>query len=166
MEHLNVLRRVDIFYDLTQAQLDMIAAVCQERTARSGELIFEENTAGDELYVIMRGEVEILVDPGMVSGPGSRRTPAPVTIAKLRDGQTFGEMALVDQGLRSASARCASDNTRLLVIPRAKLLSLCESHADLGYRVMRNMAADLAFKIRSSDLAIREQLLWRPRQAI
>jgi hypothetical protein len=33
----------------------------------------------------------------------------------------------------------------------------------LGYRLMRNIAADLAFKIRGTDLAIREQLLWRPR---
>jgi CRP/FNR family cyclic AMP-dependent transcriptional regulator len=166
MEHINVLKRTDIFFDLTPAQLEMIAAICQERAGRAGELIFEENTAGDELYVIVRGEVEILVDPMVVSGPGSRRTPAPVTIAKMRDGQTFGEIALVDQGLRSASARCASDNTRLLVLSRTKLLELCDKHPDLGYRVMRNMAADLAFKIRNSDLAIREQLLWRPRQAI
>lgn len=166
MEHINVLKRTDIFYDLTPAQLDMIAGICQERVARAGELIFEENTTGDELYVIVRGEVEILVDPTMVSGPGARRAPAPATIAKLRDGQTFGEVALVDQGLRSASARCASDNTRLLVVSRSRLLTLCDQHPDLGYRVMRNMAADLAFKIRNSDLAIREQLLWRPRQAV
>jgi CRP-like cAMP-binding protein len=89
-----------------------------------------------------------------------------VTIATLRDGQTFGEISLVDQGLRSASARCATDNTRLLVIPRDKLLALCVSTPELGYRVMKNIAADLAFKIRNSDLAIREQLFWRPRQAM
>lgn len=166
MEHTSILKRADIFFDLTPEQLEMIAAICQERTGRAGELIFEENASGDELYVIARGEVEILVDPTMVSGPGARRSPAPATIAKLRDGQTFGEVALVDQGLRSASARCASDNTRLLVIPSRKLLALCESHPDMGYRVMKNMAADLAFKIRNSDLAIREQLLWRPRQAV
>jgi CRP/FNR family cyclic AMP-dependent transcriptional regulator len=166
MERADVLRRTDIFYDLTHPQLEMISAMCQERVGRAGEIIFEENTTGDELYIIVRGEVEILVDPGMVSTPGTRRTPTPMTIATLRDGQTFGEIALVDQGLRSASARCASDNTRLLVISRAGLLALCDEHHELGYRIMRNMAADLAFKIRNSDLAIREQLLWRPRQAV
>jgi CRP-like cAMP-binding protein len=67
--------------------------------------------------------------------------------------------------LRSASARCAEAETSLLRIPRDKLNRLCESYPELGYRVMRNMAADLAFKIRGSDLAIREQLLWRPRQS-
>ncbi len=166
MDYSNVLKQADLFYDLTPSQLEMVSAICQERTGRAGELIFEENTAGDEMYIIVRGEVEILVDPAMVSGPGPRRPPAPVTIAKLRDGQTFGEIALVDQGLRSASARCASDNTRLLVVSRARLLALCDQYPEMGYRIMKNMASDLAFKIRNSDLAIREQLLWRPRQAV
>jgi CRP/FNR family cyclic AMP-dependent transcriptional regulator len=118
------------------------------------------------LYVIVRGEVEILLDPSLVGGVTPRKGTGPVTIATLREGQTFGEVALVDQGIRSASARCATDSVRLLVIPRQKLLRLCETYPELGYRVMRNMAADLAFKIRNSDLSMREQLLWRPRQAI
>ena len=166
MDYINILKRTEIFDDLSPAQLEMVSGVCHERVVRAGELVFEENTAGDEMYVIVRGEVEIMVDPTMVSTPGSRRTPSPVTIATLRDGQTFGEVALVDQGLRSASARCATDNTRLLIIARAKLLALCDNHPELGYRIMRNVAADLSFKIRNSDLAIREQLLWRPRQAV
>ncbi|MBN1890374.1 MAG: cyclic nucleotide-binding domain-containing protein [Thermoflexales bacterium] len=163
---IDILKRTDIFYDLTPTQLDRVSALCQERTGQAGEFIFEENSAGDELYIIVRGEVEILVDPSMVSTPGARRTLSPVMIATLRDGQIFGEVALVDQGLRSASARCMADNMRLLIIPRAKLLALCETDPELGYRIMRNVAADLAFKIRNSDLAIREQLLWRPRQAV
>ncbi len=69
----------------------------------------------------------------------------------------------MDQGLRSASARCASKKARLLVIPRDRLIRLCEAYTDLGYRLMRNIAADLAFKIRGTDLTIRGQLLWRPR---
>ncbi|HIE38455.1 MAG TPA: cyclic nucleotide-binding domain-containing protein [Anaerolineales bacterium] len=161
-EYINILRRTDVFYDLSEAQLQMVAGVCSEAEYRMGEIIFEENSTGDELYVIARGEVEILVDPSLVQttpGPGT----GPVTIATLRSGQTFGEVALVDRGLRTASARCASRRTRLLVIPRERLIALCDSYPELGYRVMRNVAADLAFKIRGTDLLIREQLLWRPR---
>jgi len=164
MERIDILKRADIFFDLTPAQLEMVASICQERQARAGETIFHENTPGNELYVIARGEVEILVDPALVDAPAGYKSPGPATIATLRDGETFGEMALVDQGLRSASARCAADNTRLLVLPRQKLLTLCDTYPELGYRIMRNMAAGLAFKIRGSDMAIREQLLWRPRQ--
>jgi CRP-like cAMP-binding protein len=166
MERVNVLKQTDIFYDLTSAQLEMIASICQERTVRAGEVLFQENTPGTEMYAIVRGEIEILLDPSLVGGATTRKGSGPVTVASLREGQTFGEMALVDQGLRSASARGAADNTKLLIIPRQKLLTLCETYPELGYRVMRNMAADMAFKIRNSDLTIREQLLWRPRQAI
>jgi len=164
--YVNILKRTDIFYDLTPMHLEMISAICEEKNARAGEVIFEENSPGNELYVIVRGEVEILLDPSLVGGATPRRGTGPVTISTMRDGQTFGEIALVDQGVRSATARCATDNVRLLVIPRRKLLMLCETYPELGYRVMRNMAADLAFKIRNSDLSMREQLLWRPRQAI
>jgi CRP/FNR family cyclic AMP-dependent transcriptional regulator len=166
MERVNVLKQTDIFYDLTPAQLEMIASICQERTVRAGEVLFQENTPGTEMYAIVRGEIEILLDPSLVGGATTRKGSGPVTVASLREGQTFGEMALVDQGLRSASARGAADNTKLLIIPRQKLLTLCETYPELGYRIMRNMAADMAFKIRNSDLTIREQLLWRPRQAI
>ena len=164
--YVNILKRTDIFYDLTPMHLEMISAICEEKNSRAGEVIFEENSPGNELYVIVRGEVEILLDPSLVGGATPRRGTGPVTISTMRDGQTFGEIALVDQGVRSATARCATDNVRLLVIPRRKLLMLCETYPELGYRVMRNMAADLAFKIRNSDLSMREQLLWRPRQAI
>lgn len=166
MERVNALKQTDIFYDLTPAQLEMVGSICQERTVRTGEIILQENTPGNEFFVIVRGEVEILLDPALVSGATTRKGSGPVTIATLREGQTFGEVALVDQGLRSASARGAADNTKLLIISRQKLLTLCESYPELGYRIMRNMAADMAFKIRNSDLTIREQLLWRPRQAI
>jgi CRP-like cAMP-binding protein len=116
------------------------------------------------MFIIARGAVEILVDPSIVGGPGAKkRGSMPVTIATLRSGQTFGEIALVDQGLRTASARCAETETQLLGIQRSKFMKLCDTYPEMGYRVMRNIAADLAFKIRGSDLAIREQLLWRPR---
>ena len=164
MEKIDILRRTDIFYDLTSAQLEMLASICEERVVKLGDIVFEENSQGDEMFVIARGAVEILVDPSIVGGPGAKkRGSMPVTIATLRSGQTFGEIALVDQGLRTASARCAETETQLLAIQRNKFMKLCDTYPEMGYRVMRNIAADLSFKIRGSDLAIREQLLWRPR---
>ena len=166
MEKIDILRRTDIFYDLTSPQLEMLASICDERVVKLGDIVFEENSQGDEMFVIARGAVEILVDPSIVGGPGAKkRGSMPVTIATLRSGQTFGEIVLVDQGLRTASARCAETETQLLTIQRNKFMKLCDTYPEMGYRVMRNIAADLAFKIRGSDLAIREQLLWRPRPA-
>jgi CRP-like cAMP-binding protein len=86
-----------------------------------------------------------------------------VTIATLRRGQSFGEVALVDQGLRSALARCSQPDTVLIAIERDKLMLLCNNYPLLGYRLMRNLAADLAMKIRNTDLQVREFLTWTRR---
>jgi len=57
----------------------------------------------------------------------------------------------------------ATNKAQLLVIKRADLVALCEQDYKLGYLLMRNIAAEMAFKIRGTDLIVREQLLWRPR---
>lgn len=152
------LRRADIFYDFTLTQLELIASICTERSYDHREVIFEENTKGSELYVITEGEVEIQIDPALV-GRASGGTP--YTIATLRRGQSFGEIALVDQGVRSARAMASEAETRVLIIPRDKLMLMCDSYPQLGYRLMRNLAADLAMKIRNTDLKIREYLVWQ-----
>ena len=160
---INILKQTDIFYQLTQTQLELVANLCEERIYKTGEIIFYEGSNSDELYIIVQGSIDILVNPSLVSNRANQKTDS-VTIATLRRGQSFGEIALVDQGLRSATARAAHDKTRLLIIPSEKLIQLCETYPDLGYRLMFNMAADLALKIRSTDLRIREELLYGRRR--
>ncbi len=151
------LKQADIFYNFTPEQLRLVAELCQERTFSLGDIIFLEGSKSDELYIIAEGEVDILLDPSIVSDQ-SDRDFSPVTIATLRRGQSFGEIALVDHGLRSATARAAQKPTRLLIIPSDKLREVCDTYPDLGYRLMRNLAVDLALKLRSTDLRIREVL--------
>lgn len=156
MSVVSVLKQADIFDELTTTQLELVASICSERHYQAGDVIFEENTPGDELYIIASGEVEIRVDPALIGAEGASAH----TIATLRRGQSFGEVSLVDQGLRSASARCSQQDTHLVVIPREKIMLLCDTYPQLGYRLMRNLAADLAMKIRHTDLQVREQLTW------
>jgi CRP/FNR family transcriptional regulator, cyclic AMP receptor protein len=160
MSVVTVLKQADIFYELTTTQLELIASICEERHHQTGDIIIAENSVGEELYVIANGEVEIQVDSALISGGKSTGL---LTIATLRRGQSFGEVALVDEGRRSAAARCAQHDTHLIVIPRDKLMLLCDTYPQLGYRLMRNLAADLAMKIRNTDLQVREQLIWSHR---
>ncbi len=153
MSVVTTLRQADIFYDLTLTQLELIASICIERRYGAGDLVFEENSSGSDLYVIAEGEVNIQINPSLV---GKEDRSEPYTVARLRRGQSFGEVALVDEGLRSAGAVAADDNTVLLVIPRDKLMMMCNAYPQLGYRFMRNVAADLAMKMRSTDLRVRE----------
>ena len=157
--YIPILKQADIFYDFLDSQLELVADICQERTLETGEVIFYEGSKSDELYVIVDGIVDILVNPALVSDKPNADQES-VTIATLRRGQSFGEVALVDQGVRSATARTAHDNTRLLIIPCDELMAVCEEYYEVGYRLMLNLAADLSLKIRSSNLRIREELLY------
>lgn len=156
----NFLKQSDIFYQFTPTQLEMVGNLCQEVVFNANEIIFRENSSSNELYVIVQGEVDILINRGTTGTLGKNET----VVARLRRGQSFGEVALVDEGLRSASARAAQKDTRLLVIQREKIVMLCETYPQLGYRLMYNLAADLAMKIRNTDLRIREQLLYKPHE--
>lgn len=156
----NSLKQSDIFFQFTPTQLTLVANLCQEAVFQKDDLIFKENSGSKELYVIAQGEVDIFVDPSLVSSVDLSSENK--VIATLRRGQSFGEVALVDEGLRSASACASQNDTRLLIIPRDKLIMLCDTYPQLGYRLMYNLAADLAMKIRNTDLRIREQLLYTP----
>ncbi len=152
-----VLEQIDILMDLTPEQLNQVEAICSEKNFSQGEVIFEENTPSREFYVIVDGEIDIQIDPDTI-GDGTD-SYQPTTIATLRRGQSFGEVAIVDPGLRSASAKCSSESCRLLVIDRQEFLKLLEGDYQLGYVVMRNFAADLALKIRQTNLLVRESLM-------
>ncbi len=156
--HVNTLKQIDIFFNFSETQLAMVADLCEESSYGDGEIIFNEGADSAELFIIIQGSVNIQVDPTVVR-PDNDDSDL-VTIATLKQGQSFGEIALVDQGLRSATARAAENNTRFLSIASDKLMRLCDTYPQLGYQLMHNLAADLALKIRSTDLKIREELLY------
>ena len=143
-----LLKKVDILNGLSEGQLEEVAELCQEQTRNADDIIFQENDKSSELYLIQDGLVEITLS---VPEPGTERS-----IVTLGKGQVFGEMSLVDEGPRSASARCLADGTRLWVANRADFISLCEKDTTIGFTVMRNIAADLSFKLRLINLTRKE----------
>jgi CRP-like cAMP-binding protein len=138
---LNVLRQAALFEGLSPQELESIAALCQSRSFGSGEIVTTQGEHGDELFVVAQGFVEVtLANP---AGGGEPRT-----VVQLGPGQIVGEMSLVDRGPRSATVRALTDGALLQALRREAFLDLCEANPHLGYRVMRNMAADLSFKLR------------------
>jgi CRP-like cAMP-binding protein len=152
-----ILYVTDIFDTIKETQLELVASLCEPKTYQTGDILLKENDQTTELYVIARGGVEVIMNPTMV-GSEVDETEMEV-LTELRQGQVFGEVALVDQGVRSATIRVSQANTLLLRIDRHRLMQLCDTYSDLGYKLMKNLAADLAFKIRNTDLTIRQYQL-------
>jgi len=140
---LSVLRKVHLFNGLSNEELELLAKICKELSCEPGDLVIEQNTTGGEVYIIADGAIDVFV-----SGLDNERP-----IVMLGDGQVFGEMALIDQGYRSASGRAGKAGCQLYEIQKDDFNALCNKHTHIGYVVMRNMAIDLAFKLRHRNLA-------------
>lgn len=154
-----LLKSVDIFSDLSEAQIKRIEAVCAEETYGLEEVIFQENSPSKEFFIILEGKVAIQLSPFMALVNSSSK-PKPKTIASLEKGQSFGEVALVDEGVRSATAVSVEEKTTVLKIDRDDFMRLLKEDVHMGFTVMTNLASDLCFKIRNSNLMIREAMLY------
>ena len=154
-ELIPILSQVEIFNNLTRTQYEMVAYICEPDTYQKGDILVRENEHSDDLFIIGEGRVEVLMNPSLVSPRGTDDVQI-ARIAELGKGQIFGEIALVDRGMRSATVRVSQNKTILLRIQRSRLMMLCDTYPELGYILMKNLAADLAMKIRNTGLTFRQ----------
>src|SRR5687767_1765980 len=138
-----VLRSIHLFSGLNESELEQLAAICRACQSAPGEVIVQQNTTGSEIYMVGEGSVEVFI-----KGLADEQV-----LVLLGKGQVFGEMALLDQGYRSASVRASQEGCTCYVFAEENFRALCKSNKNIGFTVMRNLASDLAFKLRHRNLA-------------
>ncbi len=143
MELVKLLSSVGLFQGLDSGQLTQVAAISQRESYDTDQVIFRQGSRGDRMYVIADGQVEIR----FADSQGAEHA-----VLFLGQGQIFGEMALIDQGTRSATIAAVQDGTVVYAITNADFIQLCEQNTSIGYKMMRNMALDLSFKLRHKNL--------------
>jgi CRP/FNR family transcriptional regulator, cyclic AMP receptor protein len=149
------LKRVDVFKNLSESELIEVATLCRVWNVPENHIIFREGDDGDELFIIQQGCVRVSINTR-----GGDGTVGPATINMLYAGQSFGEMVLLDGSTRSATITSAEDCV-LLMLKDTDFATLCESNPRIGYSVMRSLASDLAYKLRSSNLLLRGNIRWQ-----
>jgi len=145
-ERLALLAPMPLFAHCTELELRSVAAATVPRRYKSGTPLFLQGDPGTELYLLVQGEVDIESEQGV--------------LATLEPGTAFGEMALLDEPARSATAR-ASTHVEALVIPREAFFRLLRGNPPLAVKILWNMLLVLSKRLRrtSGDLALlREQL--------
>ncbi|HNX98065.1 MAG TPA: cyclic nucleotide-binding domain-containing protein, partial [Candidatus Aminicenantes bacterium] len=111
-ENLEILKGIPLFTELNEADRTLLADRFSPRVFREGEKVFAEDTPGHSMMIIVSGEVRISSDD---SGQGEE------TFTILKRGDFFGEMALLDELPRSATAIAHSDLI-LLEIERSSFI--------------------------------------------
>jgi CRP-like cAMP-binding protein len=149
------LRAVALFDGLEGVDLDRILGISETVLVEGGEPVFEEGERGDHFYVIVRGEVELRKR----SGDGEAK------LAVLREGQAFGEMALLNNTPRSASAHALTD-TYMLSVSRAAFAQLLGEDT-LSMRLLRNLSRALwATSVRLASRVGQEPRTESPHEAL
>jgi ATP-binding cassette subfamily B protein len=111
------LRAIPLFEDLDEALLSALAERFVVERHAEGWVVFEEGDMGDTLYFIDRGEVEVMI---------TRPTGEKRRVALLRDGDYFGEIALLEDVPRTATVRTRAP-TALLGLGREQFLDLLQA---------------------------------------
>ena len=145
------LQATSIFSDLDPSEIHRIAELCQERTYQASDIIFVEHTEGNELFIILEGEVSIRLE--LASDDED------MPLLTLGKGDVFGELSVVDDSPRSATARCLSDAS-VLVLKKEDFDRLIDSDHDLGFKVMRNVAKLVSRRVRATNQKILDNVSW------
>lgn len=127
------LRRTEVFGRLTDSAVDGLAAVCVPRTYRRDQFLWYQGDPGDHLAVIVDGLVKITVS----SDRGDE-----MVLATLGPDEVLGELSVIDQGPRSASA-VAVQQTKALVVSRTALLGAMQHSPALLDALLRALGSTL-----------------------
>lgn len=141
-------RQMELFSTLSDEEIDILMKHSKIRSLVEDEALFKQGDDGDFFAVIINGRIEI-----------TKHTvkETPVALASLSRGDTLGEMALIDQETRSASA-IAVEPTAVFILSRKSFDLLVHQHPRCGTKLFRKIATILCNHIRETSKLFAETI--------
>ena len=134
----DILMSISLFEDLSRHELASVQRILHRREYEPGEVIFRQQEPGMGMYIIQSGTVTILSEPeGLV-------------LSELSDGDFFGELALLDDSPRSATA-VAKTSSQLFVFFQPDLFGLIERDPRLGMKIVLPLARIIIARLRNAN---------------
>lgn len=140
-----VVDRVELFRGLNEEQIQRLAGIADYRRYEPGGRILEQGKTGDEMYLVLSGEVDIEIEG------------ADATIGRVGPGECLGEVAMLTRGDHMASGVARSE-VEVGVLDRERVGELVRLRPDIGVVLYRNVAKGLGEKLRRADLEIVEEM--------
>lgn len=144
-EGVELLQKLALFQKLTFDETTRLGSIIQYLDVPAETIVIEQNALGEALYIIAKGEVRISRDADL-DGEHS----ANEVLGRLKDGELFGEMSLIDDVL--TSARITTDTPcRLLKMPRAAFEEMLAADDKLAVKVYRSFIRTMADRLRRAN---------------
>ena len=137
--------QLDIFAGLGEAELGIVRGMLGRRVYAKGETVFREGDPGQQLFVIAKGEASVRIRP-----TGGTRDIRLVTFSA---GTVFGEVALLDTEVRSASVQ-ADEELVCYVLEHEVFQQLASSHPGIAVTLLRNLGRELSNRLRRANRVI------------
>jgi CRP/FNR family transcriptional regulator, cyclic AMP receptor protein len=141
----SLLAEVELFGELDDSTLLAIAGQARRRVVERGQVLFWQDESGESMFVLLEGAVKLVV---------SSRDGGLVELARLVAPASFGELAVLDGGPRSATAEAVERST-LLAITRTEVLRLVHSEEQVAEALLRLLGTMVRRTTRQvTDLAL------------
>ncbi|HOK39834.1 MAG TPA: cyclic nucleotide-binding domain-containing protein [bacterium] len=144
------LKKVNIFKNLSDELLNEILKIAQIKEFKKGDIICEEGEDGNEMFIILGGEIEISKN---LVGKNKK------VLTILEKDNFFGELSFFDNKKRSANAIALSDAI-LLVIEKERFEKLLENDPALAAQFYKNVFLELSKRIRNLNKSVQDRILW------
>jgi hypothetical protein len=132
------LRESDVFEGLTDDELRLVVAIGEQRQVPAGERLANAGSRGENLFVILKGEIQLL-----------SHAPAEVVVRTARVGQTVPLAAIIDPPVLVTTVEATTD-CAVFAIPRQPLIDLLELHPMMGFQVYRAVARSFEHRYRQT----------------
>lgn len=142
-----MLRRVKVLADLDDDQLERFASFMALDQIRQWTELVKQGMAGDTMYLILEGEFRVRL---MIGGKET-------ILAQLQAGDCFGEIALFDDGPRSADVVANKDST-VLKISKQAMMRLIQEAPDLAAPFVFAIGKTLAARIRVDNKRLKDSV--------
>jgi len=149
MTSLEHFKKVFIFQDLEDEELQKVFKLLTSQYFFEGQVIVKEGEPGDSMYVMSEGEVEITKRLTMVLDQETLKEKLMVRL-RAEDGGSFGEMALLENEVRSATVT-ALTNCRFLELQREDFLNFLRENPVIGIKILLRLAQLLSRNLRKTN---------------
>jgi CRP-like cAMP-binding protein len=138
---LNILKNIPVFEELKPLELNKLTKILHHREYMQNEIVFREKEPGAGMYIVKSGQIKIILN----SLKGEE-----CELARLEKGDFFGEIALIDESPRSATA-VALEETELLCFFRADLVNLIDRDPVLSSKILLHLASIVGQRLRQTN---------------
>ncbi|MCJ7493569.1 MAG: cyclic nucleotide-binding domain-containing protein [Deltaproteobacteria bacterium] len=151
MEDEKFLKAIPILQNIDEEELRQVLKIASPVQFPRGKVILKEGEAGETMYIIAEGAVEVSKTLVMMGGREDVQDREKIlTKLSAEDHAIFGEVALFEKSKRTATVVALTD-CRMLEISKSDFLRLAEENPRIGYRITRNIVQMLCSRLRKTD---------------